>query len=218
MTARPRLFPAIVAALLLPAGCGHDGVRLAASERNSLDEQPAIHVLHYATPLPVLKASNKTPPPRPETIRRAVGADPAALVAAGFSRLIGRRQKLRNLKLESQSLPRPVAGSALGHKPKYRRGLALELWLDTWAFEAVAGAPGQYGMRLAARARLSRLDDGQVLWSTGQCRVDGARGRDYRLAVADLDNAVKLRKLLAAARDECARQLARDFYAAETKP
>jgi hypothetical protein len=208
---RTRALAALLGAGLLLGGCAATGVRLAEPDRAALRKQPAIHVLHYETPLPELKASNKSPPPSAADIRRTAGADPAALVAAQFARLMGKREKLKNLKVEPHHLPRPVAASALELKPKYARGLALELWVDRWAFEAVAGDPGRYGLRLDGRARLSRLDDGRVLWSTGQCRVGGHTSRDYAVAVADLTNTVRLRKLLATARNECARQLARDF-------
>ena len=67
-------------------------------------------------------------------------------------------------------------------------------------------------MTLGARSRLSRVEDGRVLWSTGHCSVDGnSSNREQRLAGTELTSGTKLRKLLAAARDECARQLLRDF-------
>jgi len=201
---------AVMAAGLLLAACSH-GVRLSDTDRATLRSQPAIHVLHYETAPPAVKAYGEEPLPAAAELRRLSGADPAALVAASLSRTLGRKNRLTNLKLEPHHLPRPVAKSALDHKPKYRHGLALELWLDTWSFEPVAGNPSQVGMRLDGRARLSRLDDGRVLWSSGQCRVGGAQNRDYRLTVANLRNAVKLRKVLNEARSECARQLARDF-------
>lgn len=195
---------------MLLAACSH-GVRLSEADRNALKRAPAIHVLHYETAPPDMKTHGQQPLPAAAELRRLSGADPAALVAASFSRLLGRKHKLHNLKIEARHLPRPVAKSPLDYKPKYRRGLALELWLDTWSFEAVADSPDQVGMRLDGRARLGRIDDGQVLWSTGRCRVGGGANRDFRLAAADLRNTVRLRKLLAEARNECARQLVRDF-------
>jgi hypothetical protein len=195
---------------MLLAACSH-GVRPTEADRAALKRAPVIHVLHYETAPPTVKAYGKQPLPAAAELRRTSGADPAALVAASLGRLFGKKEKLNNLRMESQHLPRPVAASALDHKPKFRRGLALELWLDTWSFESVAGNPSEVGMRLEGRARLSRLDDGQVLWSTGRCRVGGSTNRDYRLAASDLRNTVKLRKLLNEARNECARQLVRDF-------
>jgi hypothetical protein len=207
----PRPIAAVLtAATLLLAGCSH-GVRLSDGDRAALRSEPVIHVLHYETALPTVKANGTEPAPSPAALRRVAGTDPAALIAASLSRLLGRTHKLKNLKVEPQHLPRPVAISAAEHRPKYRRGLALELWLDTWSFEAVAGSPAYVAMRSEGRARLSRIEDGRALWSTGRCRVDGTANRDYRIRVADLRNAAKLRKLLAAARHECARQLVRDF-------
>lgn len=194
------------------AACGH-GVRLSDTERVKLRKEPVIHVLHYETALPAIKPDGRTKLPTPHQLRRAAGAEPAALIATNLSRLLGRKEKLHNLKLEARHLPRPVPDSALDHRPKYHRGLALELWVDRWSFEPVAGGPGQYAMQLGARTRLSRIEDGQPLWSTGECRVGGANNRDYRLAAGDLGHALRVRKLLAAARNECVRQLARDFDA-----
>lgn len=205
-----RHIPTVLVGLGLLAACSH-GVRLSDAERGNLRREPAIYVLHYETALPAIKPDGKTKLPGPPELRRAAGAEPAALIATNLSRLLGKKEKLNNLQLEAKHLPRPVAKTALNHKPKYRRGLALELWVDTWSFEPVAGGPGQYTMQFDARARLSRIEDGQVLWSSGQCRVGGASSRDYRLPAADLDNTVRLRKLLASARNECVRQLARDF-------
>lgn len=201
---------ALALAAVLLAACA--GVRLSEADRAGLDEQPAIHVLHYETALPVVKASGKAAAPAAAEVRRAAGADPAALVAQSFARLIGRKEKLKNLRIESRHLPRPVAASAKAHQARFRRGLALELWVEDWAFEPVAGSPGRHGMRLDARARLARIDDGRVLWSNGHCRIGGGNARDTRLTTAELTQGAKLRKVLAAARDECTRQLTRDFY------
>jgi len=134
----------MLAALGLLAACSH-GVRLSDTDRAKLRKEPVIHVLHYETALPVIKADGRTKPPTPLQLRRAAGAEPAALIATNLSRLLGRKEKLHNLKLETRHLPRPVPDSALDHKPKYRRGLALELWVDRWSFEPVAGVPGRYG-------------------------------------------------------------------------
>jgi hypothetical protein len=46
--------------LLLVSACGTQGVRLSDTDRASLDNQPATQVLHYATPLPRIKAGNKS--------------------------------------------------------------------------------------------------------------------------------------------------------------
>lgn len=208
---RARACLLLVAVLALGA-CSH-GVRLSDPDRASLAGQPAIHVLHYETPLPRLKTLGKATLPTPAAIRRHAGADPADLIAQHFARLLGKKEKLGNLQVEARHLSPPVAKSASEYKGKYRRGLALDLWVDDWAFEAIAGEPGSYAMRLTARARLARIDDGRALWSTGRCSVGGSR--DLRLSGADLATGTKLRRLLNNARDECVRQLTRDFYSRE---
>ena len=199
---------------VLLAGCSQ-GVRLSPADRDALDRQPVIHVLHYETALPQVKNGAKTP--APAAIRHTAGADPAGLIAQSFSRLIGRKEKLKNLRVESRHLPPPVAKTTTDYKKNYRRGLALDLWVDNWSFEASANRPDHYKMRLNARARLARIDDGHVLWSTGRCSAGGKNTREPVLTNTDLAQGTRLRKALAAARDECVRQLARDFYSAEER-
>jgi hypothetical protein len=210
---------ALAAAIWLLAGawlasCSH-AVRLSDADRHRLDDEPAIHVLHYESPLPAVKTPDKTRLPTPAEVRRGAAADPAALIAQGFARLIGKKEKLKNLRTDSRALPRPVAKQPAELKARAARGLALEIWLDDWAFEAVRGEPGQLGLQLNARGRLSRPADGRVLWSNGHCRV--GNGKEYRLTTGELNQAARLRKVLAAARDECVRQLARDFYVTDTR-
>lgn len=197
---------------LLLAACAH-GVRLSDADRAQLDDAPRIHVLPYETPLPRLKVAGRNLPPVPAEIRRHAGADPATLVAQGFVQLLGKKEKLGNLHLEAHRPP-PVAKSAVDYGKHHWQGLALDLWVDDWAFEELAGEPGRYDMRLTARARLASIDDGRVLWSTGRCRV-GGNGGALRLSNAELTRGTRLRKLLTYTREECARQLFRDFSAAE---
>lgn len=209
MPARHRLLLVLLGLASLLAACAHR-VPLTAADRATLDEQPALHVLHYDTGLPAVRSAAGSAPAATE-VRRAAGADPAALVAVGLGRLIEKKQKLANLRVDSAALPRPAVRNATALKPRVRRGLALELWVDNWMFEQVAGAPGQFAMHLDGHARLSNPDDGRVLWMADPCRIAGAQNRDFRIGARDLTASVKLRKLLVAARNDCARQLMRDF-------
>ena len=185
------------------------GVRLSDDDRAHLAGQPAIHVLHYETPLPRIKAGDGA---APAAVRRHAAADPAALIAQGFSRLLGKKEKLKNLRVEARTLPRPVANDASRYRDKYRRGLVLELWVNEWSFAPLPADAKTHAMTLGVRSRLARVEDGRVLWSTGGCNVDGNHSnRELRLAGTELTSGTKLRKLLAAARDECARQLVRNF-------
>lgn len=198
---------------LLVSACATPGVRLADADRASLATQPAIQVLHYETPLPAIKSGGKNPPPAASQVRRHAAADPAALIALNFSRLLGRKEKIKNLHIESRHLPLPVVKDASSYREKYRRGLVLELWVTEWSFSPLPADTRTYQMTLHARSRLARVEDGRVLWSTRGCSVGGnnASNRDMRLAEAELTGGMRLRKLLAAARDECTRQLLRDF-------
>lgn len=200
---------------LLVSACATPGVRLSGADRASLDNQPAIHVLHYLTPLPGVKTGGKNPPPAAADIRKHAAADPAALIAQNFARLLGKKEKLSNLQVESRHLPLPVAKDAGIYREQYRRDLVLELWVDEWNFRPLPADTKTYLMTLNARSRLARVEDGRVLWSTGRCSVGGNNGsnRDMRLAGTELTGGTRLRKLLAGARDECVRQLLRDFDA-----
>lgn len=201
----------LIGALTLLGACTQ-GVRLSEDDRAGLAGQPAIHVRHYETPLPRLKAGATATAPTPAAVRKHAAADPAALLAQNFSRLIGKKEKLKNLHIEPRALPRPVAKDANAYREKYRRGLVLEFWVDEWSFAPLATDFKTYAMTLVARSRLTRVEDGRVLWSTGGCNADGHNNnRELRLAEKELTTGTKLRKLLVAARDECARQLLRDF-------
>jgi len=206
---RPYLLCGMTALLL--TACSPAGVRLSDRDRTLLDTQPVIHVVYYETGAPQLKYFNKPPPSDAQAIRRTAGDDPASLVASSLARLIGKKENLRNLKIVPDALPRPVASRPSELRLAYRDGLVLETWVDRWSFEAIAGSPGQYLMALESRARLVHPAGGRMLWSTGQCRVHGAQNRSLRIAATDFANPTKLRKVLSAGRNDCARQLLRDF-------
>ena len=188
------------------------GVRLSEPDRTGLNRQAVIHVVHYESALPRLQNRAKTGMPTPAAVRRHAAADPAALVAQSLSQLLAKKEKLKNLRIEPRHLPLPVAKNATAYREKFRKGLVLELWTDAWSFAALPADPNTYAVILSVHARLANVQDGRVLWSTGRCRVDGNNGdRELRLLGKELTSGTKLRKLLAAARDECARQLVRDF-------
>jgi hypothetical protein len=203
--------------LVLCSACATQSVHLSDSDRTTLRTQPAIYVLHYQTAAPEILAGGKKPPPAAAEVRKHAAADPAALIGQSFSHLLGKKEKLNNLHVEPQHLPLPVANNARVYQAQYRHGLALELWVDEWHFNPLLADTKTYLMTLNLRTRLARIDDGQVLWSTGRCSVGGntAGNRDMRLTRTELTSGTRLRKLLAMARDECARQLYRDFSAAE---
>lgn len=200
---------------LLVSACATQSVRLSDTDRASLNNQPAIQVLHYETPLPEIKTGSKNPPPAAFDVRKHAAADPAALIAQSFGRLLGKKEKLKNLRDEPRHLPRPVASDASVYRKQYQHGAVLELWVEEWSFSPLPADTRTYLMTLNARSRLTRVDDGRVLWSSGRCNVGGSstNNRELRLAGIELTGGSKLRKLLAMARDECARQLMRDFDA-----
>lgn len=195
---------------LLLAACTA-GIRLSDPDRTELRRQNVVHIVHYESRLPRIETSNKAAPSS-SAVRRHAAADPAALVAKNFSLLLAKKEKLKNLRIEPGQRPLPVARDATAYRDKFPNGLVLEIWTDAWSFSALPADPNSYTMTLAVRSRLARTDNGRVLWSTGRCRVNGNNtNRDQQLLSTELTSGKKLRKVLAAARDECARQLIRDF-------
>jgi hypothetical protein len=200
--------------ILLLAGCAH-GVRLSEADRAQLKDASRIHVLPYEASPPRLKTASRTSAQTPVAIRRHAGADPTTLIAGSFVNLLAKKERLRNLHLE-KSRPPPVPKSAKDYAHHKWHGLALDMWVDDWTFEEIASQPGHFGMRLTAGARLARIDNGHVLWSTGRCSV-GGNGHELRLSKTELTHGPRLRKLLTYTREECARQFVRDFSAAEAQ-
>lgn len=191
-------------------GCSA-GIRLSDPDRIELRRQAVVHIVHYESRAPRIESSIKTAPSS-IAVRRHAAADPAALVAQNFSLLLAKKEKLKNLRVEPGHRPLPVVKDTTSYREKFPNRLVLELWTEAWTFAALPAEPNTYVMTLNLRSRLARTDNGRVLWSTGRCRVDGNNtNRDQRLAGTDLTRGTKLRKVLAAARDECARQLVRDF-------
>lgn len=194
----------------LLAACA-TGTRLSDPDRARLGKEAVIPVLVYESPLPRIQAASTSDAPVPAEVRRVAGSDPALLVAQGFTRLLEKKYKLKNLRVEARLQPRPVADSARSHLARYQSGLLLELWVEQWGVQATRGEPNVYKLTLNARARLTQMSDGRVLWSSGRCTVGAGNNNDWRVAAAELKQAARLRKILAAVRDECARQLLRDF-------
>lgn len=200
----------LLLALQLAACAG--GIKLSDVDRTELRRQSVVHILHYETRAPRIETSNKDTVPSPSVVRRHAGADPAALVAKSFSQLLAKKERLKNLRVEARHRPLPVVRNASAYRDKFANRLVFEIWTDAWTFTPLPADPNTYTMNLILRTRLARTDNGRVLWSTGRCRIDGnTAGREQRLLLADLMRGIKLRKVLAAARDECARQLIRDF-------
>jgi len=186
-------------------------VRLSAVDRHQLSGHQAIHVVHYETPPPTVTQYSKVRFPAPTEVYRSLGHEPAAPVAERLSKTLARKGGLRNLNVDPQPRPRPVPDATPVDRSRFTNGLVLELWIDQWTFGEIAGKPGLAAMRLNARSRLSRASDGKTLWSTGRCQVGGPQHREYRIASADLSNSGRLRRLVTEARNECVRQIARDF-------
>ena len=210
----PRCLAAALGGMLL-AGCTHD-IPLHDSDRARLGKEPVIHVVHYRAPEPVVKTNPKTSAPTPAALQGSVGSDLAGQLSRGLARLIGKKQRLRNLRMEKETLPLPVARDAAAHQTRFRRGMVLETWVQGWSLEPARDTAGSYVLTLRARSRLTRIEGGQVLWLSRTCQV-GTDSHNTRVPAGEIGKTHRLRKAADAARDECVRQLARDFLTDEHK-
>lgn len=228
-TARLHWIAVLLIATLLPA-CAAKRIALSDADRAGLRSLPAIHVVHYATPLPEVqppavnrrraKVSLHDAPSGAEIQSNLGHYDPTYEVAQRFAGTLSKRAGLNNLKLSREAAPLPVVKDPASHKERYKNGAVLEVWIDRWGFHYTPIDWKTYTLTLSAKARLSRLEDGRVLWNTGDCGYAGSgAGYDDRIVLADLKSSdsrkaqAKIRQTVARIADECARQLMQDFAA-----
>jgi hypothetical protein len=221
--------PTLVVVLLvalLPA-CATKRVYLNDSERAALRREP-IHVLHYASPLPEVHPPavkrhyarvNLHDAPTGAEIQSNLGAyDPTLEVTRRFANVLGKQAGLRNLRIERNPRPLPVAKEMGPYREQFKNGALLEVWIERWSFNYLPVDWKTYGITLGAKARLTRVVDGRVLWNGGDCAYGGSgAGYDDRLVLADLKTSenrkvqAKIKQTVARIADECARQLLQDY-------
>lgn len=217
----------VLLAALLPACSRH--VYLNDAARAELRGAPAIHVVHYAAPLPEVHPPKAHVAPYTNVKLHATptgaeiqsnlgGYDPTLEVAQRFASTLAARAGLRNLKMERETAPLPVVKDPRSFQDRFKNGLVMEVWVEHWNFSFVPVDWKTYAVTLSARARLSRAGDGQVLWNTGDCAYGGS-GKSYedRIVLADLQGSekrrvqAKIRQTVARIAEECARQLMQDY-------
>ena len=223
-----RILPILfIATLLLPA-CASKNIYLNDTERANLRKQAAIHVVHYATALPEV---------RPPTVKRHYakvklhdtpsGAEiqgnlgnfnPTLEVTQRFVRILSKSAGLGNLRTERNSAPLPVLKDPGQFKEKYKTGAVLEVWIQRWGFHYTPIDWKTYTLTLNAHARLSRVDNGQLLWTIGECSYGGSGNTyDDRIVLGDLKTSeskkvqAKIKQTVGRIAEECARQLMHDF-------
>jgi hypothetical protein len=223
-----RILPILfIATLLLPA-CASKNIYLNDTERAYLRKQPAIHVVHYATALPEV---------RPPTVKRHYakvklhdtpsGAEiqgnlgnfnPTLEVTQRFVKNLSKSAGLGNLRTERNSAPLPVLKDLGQFKEKYKTGAVLEVWIQRWGFHYTPIDWKTYTLTLNAHARLSRVDNGQLLWTIGECSYGGSGNTyDDRIVLGDLKTSdskkvqAKIKQTVGRIAEECARQLMHDF-------
>ena len=223
-----RMLPFLfIAALVLPA-CASKNIYLNDTERANLRKQPAIHVVHYATPLPEVsppsvnrryaKVKLHDTPSGAEIQSNLGNFSPTFEVTQRFMRTLSKSAGLGNLRIERNSAPLPVLKDLSQFKEKYKTGAVLEVWIHRWGFHYTPIDWKTYTLTLNAHARLSRVDNGQLLWTVGNCSYGGGGNTyDDRIVLGDLKTSeskkvqAKIKQTVGRIADECARQLMHDF-------
>lgn len=223
-----RMLPALfIATLLLPA-CASKNIYLNDTERANLRKQPALHVVHYATPLPEVrpptvsrhyaKVKLHDTPSGAEIQSNLGNFNPTLEVTQRFVKTLSKGAGLGNLRTERESAPLPVPKDLGPFKEKYKTGVVLEVWIQRWGFHYTPIDWKTYSITLNAHARLSRVDNGQLLWTVGDCGYAGSGNTyDDRIVLGDLKTSeskkvqAKIKQTVSRIADECARQLMHDF-------
>lgn len=220
-------FAALALLALLPA-CASKQVYLDDAERAALRKQPAIHVVHYATP---------TPEVRPPSVRRSYvkvklhdtpngveiqsnlgNYDPTLEVTNQFTRTLAKSAGLASLRTERDANPLPVVSNTGIFKDRFKNGSVLEVWIERWGFHFTPIDWETYTITMQVRSRLTRLEDGKTLWNVGRCSYGGS-GSSYseRIVLTDLKSSegkkvqAKIKQTVANIANECARQLLGDY-------
>jgi len=219
---------AVLAFMLLLPACASKQIYLDDNERAALRKQPAIHVVHYATP---------TPEVRPPTARRSYvkiklhdapngveiqsnlgNYDPALEVSNQFTKVLAKSAGLGNLRTEREATPLPVVSDTGIFKDKFKSGSVLEVWIERWGFHFTPIDWQTYTITMQVRSRLTRLEDGKTLWNMGRCGYGGS-GNTYseRIVLADLKTSeskkvqAKIKQTVVNIAAECSRQLLQDY-------
>lgn len=223
----PALLVAAVAVGLLPA-CASKHIYLNDNERAALRNQPAVHVVHYATPVPevrppsarrsYVKIKLHDTPSGAEIQSNLGNYDPALVITNGFTKELARGAGLKNLRIDREATPLPVVADGGFFKDKFKSGSVLEVWIERWGFQFTPIDWQTYTITLRARARLTRLEDGKTLWNMGECSWSGS-GNTYgdRIVLSDLKTSesrkvqAKIKQTVANIAQACAGQLLHDY-------
>lgn len=222
---------AVVIGATLLNGCATKKHYLNDTDRAGLRSQPTIAVVHYATPLPEVQAPKAHVAPHTNIklhdtptgaeIQSNLGSyDPTVEVAQRFSTALARSAGLKNLRMEHEAAALPPVKDPKALQGRYKNGVVMEIWIERWGFHYVPVDWKTYTLTLSAKARLTRVADGQVLWNTGDCHYAGT-GNNYndRIVLADLKSSesrktqAKFKQVMGQIADGCAQQLLQDYAA-----
>lgn len=216
-----------IAALVLSA-CAPKRVYLNDAERAKLRKEPVIHVVHYTTPVPEVEPPTAShsyvtvklhdTPTGGEIQDNMGGYDPTLKVAQSFSSILTKSAGLNNLRMTKETTPLPVVKNPAQFKEKYKDGVLLEVWVDNWGFHFVPMDWKTYFLTLGAKARMTRMENGQLIWTVGECGFAGSgKSYDDRIVLGDLKTSgnkkvqAKIKQTLDRIAVECGNQLLQDY-------
>lgn len=218
----------VLACVTLLSACASKRIYLDDSERAALRKQPAIHVVHYVTPVPAVKPPtvsrsyvkiNLHDTPSGEEIQSNLGNyDPTLEVTNQFVSTLAKSAGLGNLRVDREVSPLPVVSDAALLKEKYKNGSVLQVWIDRWDFHYAPIDWQTYAITMHVQSRLTRLEDGKTIWNVGKCSYSGSGNNfDDRIMLADLKTGeakktqAKIKRTISSIAQECARELLRDY-------
>lgn len=221
------LLAVFVVAGLLPA-CASKQIYLNDAERAALRKQPAVHVVHYATPVPevrppsarrsYVKIKLHDTPSGAEIQSNLGNYDPALVITNAFTKELARGAGLGNLRVDREATPLPVVSDGGFFKDKFKSGSVLEIWIERWGFQFTPIDWQTYTITMRVRSRLTRLEDGKTVWNMGECSWSGS-GNTYgdRIVLSDLKTSeskkvqAKIKQTVANIAQACASQLLHDY-------
>jgi len=225
-----RMLPLLLLATFLLPACATQSrnIFLNDAERAALRKQPTIHVVHYSTPLPEVrpptvsrhyaKVKLHDTPSGAEVQSNLGNFDPTLEVTQRFVGILSKRAGLANLRTEREAAPLPVLKDLDQYKAKYKDGVVLEVWIPRWGFHFTPIDWKTYSITLSAQARMSRVENGKLIWTVGKCSYGGSGNTyDDRIVLTDLKTSeskkvqAKIKQTVARIAEACASQLMQDF-------
>ena len=217
-----------VIVFLLLQGCAAPNVKLSSQDRIELKKLKSVKAFHMPTGWPTLKTplgvlaadltfglSNDWTEGQ-KLVKKFKIKNPSLAIKKAFVKRINSRKKSANFVNVSKPL-KYGEHEIENMQKKYKKGVVLQIIPGMWQIWYYPFNWGSYQMWFRASARLVRLDDAKVLWSSAcvanQDTDDPAPSLDELTA----DKSKVLQNWVKKSTSQCAKQLANDFLAITAK-